>query len=87
MQTFVVLYDIFNMKRLGKVKKIAYSYALGGQKSAVEAPLNKSLTHTLLQELTKVLKKEDKVNIISVSKPIMLGKAKSIEFQNGMIVL
>ena len=40
MENFLVAYDIFDKKRLPKVKKVVYSYALGGQKSALEAPLD-----------------------------------------------
>ena len=41
MQNYLICYDIFDKKRLYKVRKIVYSYALGGQKSALEAPLSK----------------------------------------------
>ena len=63
MKTFIIAYDIFDTKRLSKVKKIAYSYALGGQKSALEAPLDKTLMNSLLKELEGVLEDKDKVNI------------------------
>jgi CRISPR-associated endonuclease Cas2 len=84
---FLILYDIFDKKRLPKVKKIAYSYALGGQKSALEAPLDKNLMNSLLKELDQVLEDEDKVNIVRVSEPILLGKASTLEYKNGVIIL
>jgi CRISPR-associated endonuclease Cas2 len=87
MKTFVIAYDIFNLKRLKKVKKIAYSYALGGQKSALEAPLDKTLMNSLLKELEGILEDEDKVNIIKVSKPIVLGKGVTLEYKNGVIIV
>ena len=87
MKTFIIAYDIFNVKRLTKVKKIAYSYALGGQKSAIEAPLDKSLMKSLLNALEPVIQDDDKLNIIRVSKPILLGKATYVEAQNGVIIL
>lgn len=89
MKNFIIAYDIADKKSLPKVRKIAYSYALGGQKSAVEAPLNLKLMKSLLQELDKIIKKDDKVNIISVAKnPILLGKAKQTIFEkNGIIIV
>jgi len=87
MKTFLILYDIFDKKRLSKVKKIVYSYALGGQKSAIEAPLDKNLMNSLLKELDQVLEDEDKVNIVRVSEPILLGKASVLEYKEGIIIL
>ncbi|MEA3522728.1 MAG: CRISPR-associated endonuclease Cas2 [Campylobacterota bacterium] len=88
MQNFIIAYDIFDKKRLPKVKKIAYSYALGGQKSAVEAPLDAKLMKALVRELKEIIEDEDKVNIIKVSDPILLGKATQISYENsGVIIL
>ncbi|WP_151899675.1 CRISPR-associated endonuclease Cas2 [Sulfurimonas sp. NW15] len=89
MQNFLIIYDIFDKKRLPKIKKIAYSYALGGQKSALEAPLDKSLMTSLIKELEDILEDEDKVNIVKVAnKTILLGKAKQVAFEkNGVIIL
>lgn len=88
MQNFVIAYDIFNVKRLNKVKKVVYSYALGGQKSALEAPLDKPLMKTLVKELKNIIEAEDKVNIIKVSEPILLGKATQISHKkNGIIII
>jgi len=85
---FIIAYDIFDKKRLLKVKKIAYSYALGGQKSAVEAPLNARYMKTLINELETIIEDEDKVNIIKVSNPILLGKASQVKFEkNGVIII
>jgi CRISPR-associated endonuclease Cas2 len=89
MQNFIIAYDIPDKKRLPKIKKIAYSYALGGQKSAVEAPLDVKLMKSLVQELEALLEDNDKVNIIRVAKnPILLGRAKNVIFEkNGVIIL
>lgn len=89
MKNFIIAYDIPDKKRLPKIKKIAYSYALGGQKSAVEAPLDGNLMKSLVKELETLLEDDDKVNIISVANnPILLGKAKNIVFEkNGIIIL
>jgi CRISPR-associated endonuclease Cas2 len=88
MQNYLICYDISNKKRLSKVKKIAYSYALGGQKSAVEAPLDKKLLIELIDRLKKVIKESDKVNIIAYSgEPICFGKANFIEFDKGVIIV
>lgn len=88
MKNYIIAYDIADKKRLSKVRKISYSYALGGQKSALEAPLNATLMKEFVGELEKIIKDNDKVNIIRVNKnPILLGKAHSIEFINNGIIL
>lgn len=88
MHNFIIAYDIFNVKRLSKVRKIAYSYALGGQKSALEAPLDIKLMKALVKELESIVEDEDKVNIIKVSEPILLGKATQISYKNhGVIII
>lgn len=89
MYDFLVAYDVFDKKRLPKVKRVVYSYALGGQKSALEVPLNKNLTKELITELDRIMKKEDKLNIIKViGEPILLGKSQHIAYKNnGVIIL
>jgi len=88
MKNYIVAYDVFNLKRLQKVRKIAYSYALGGQKSAVEAPLCKKDIKALYAQLEAILQREDKLNIIRIKgQPILLGRAKSVEFEEGLIIV
>ena len=89
MNNFIIAYDIFDPKRLRKVKQIAYSYALGGQKSALEAPLSKQDMKMLITELSSEIEKEDKINIIKViDKPILLGRASHISYEkNGVIII
>jgi len=88
MQNFLIAYDIFNPKRLRKVSKIVHSYRLGGQKSSIESPLQKSNIKCLVSELNYFCEEEDKINIINVSaNPILLGKAASLEFENGGIII
>ncbi|MEA3227609.1 MAG: CRISPR-associated endonuclease Cas2 [Campylobacterota bacterium] len=87
MHNFIIAYDIFDTKRLNKVRKIAYSYTLGGQKSAVEAPLDGELMKTLVKELLEVIEYDDKVNIIKVSEPILLGKATQISYKNNGVII
>ena len=88
MQNYLICYDIFDKKRLYKVRKIAYSYALGGQKSAVEAPLTKKELRVLISKLLDVIKEEDKINIIPFSnEPLCFGKAQFVKFDKGLIVI
>lgn len=89
MKNYIIAYDIMNVKRLQKVKKIVYAYALGGQKSAREAPLDKNCLKRLVGQLMQIVEKNDKINIISVlNNPILLGKAKqTIMKENGIIIL
>lgn len=89
MYTFLIAYDIFNEKRLPKVKNVAYSFSLGGQRSALEAPLSNSYLKELSAQLLQVAKDEDRLNIIRfLDKPILLGKAKHTAFESkGIIIL
>jgi len=85
---YIVGYDVINHKRRRKIKNIAYSYAFGGQKSAVEAILNKKEVIELARKLSaKMDLSEDKVHIIKVKKFIYLGRAKEITFKNGDIII
>lgn len=88
MNNFLVAYDIFDIKRLPKVRKAAYSFSLGGQRSALEAPLNKALMRELVSELLEIIEDEDKVNIIKfVDEPILLGRAKHIDYEKEGIII
>jgi CRISPR-associated endonuclease Cas2 len=89
MNQFLVAYDIFNMKRLLKVKRVAYSYSLGGQRSALEAPLSESYMQDLIGQLRTLIKEEDKINIVKfLDTPILLGKSKHIAYENkGVIII
>jgi len=88
MKTFLIVYDICDKKRLHKVAKIIYGYALGGQKSALETPLNKDEITKLKNKIECIIKKEDKVNIIPFEgKPAIFGKAKYIDYHNGVIII
>ena len=88
MQNYIIAYDIFDTKRLAKIKSVAYSYSLGGQKSAIEAPLDKTLMISLVKELEEHRKKEDKINIIKYfDSPILLGRASQISYENNGVVI
>jgi len=88
MKTYLVSYDIFDPKRLKKVAKIVEQYKLKGQKSSWESPLDYKSMRGLIESLEEVLKEEDRINIIEiVGKPILLGVAKSIENNQGGIVI
>lgn len=89
MRNFIIAYDIFNKKRLYKVKKIAYSYSLGGQKSALEMPFDKLILKDFISEIKTIIKDEDKLNIIKTfDNPILLGRASQISTENnGVIIL
>ena len=88
MSSFLVAYDIFDIKRLPKVKRVVYSFSLGGQRSALEAPLTHSFMNELVKQLLNLTKEEDKLNIIKfLDKPILLGKAKHIAYENKGVVI
>jgi len=88
MKRYIIAYDICNPKRLYKVAKLLYANALGGQKSVLEIPLSKQELKPIIVELIKIIKKEDKVNIIPIEgKPLLLGKAKCIDYEKGVIII
>ncbi len=88
MENYLICYDITDKKRLTKIRKVAYAYALGGQKSAVEAPLNKKKLTELVHKLEKLIKPNDKINIISFEgEPLCFGKANFIKYDKGIIII
>lgn len=88
MTNFLIAYDIFDIKRLPKVKRVAYSFSLGGQRSALEAPLSQSFMKELVSQLLNLTQEEDKLNIIKfLDKPILLGKAKHVAYENKGVVI
>ncbi len=85
---YLICYDIADKKRLRKVRKVAYGYALGGQKSAVEAPLDAKLLKELVAKLEKLIRDNDKINIIAIEgEPFCFGKADFIGYDKGVIIL
>lgn len=88
MKHYIVAYDILSDKRAVKVRKLVYSYALGGQKSALEVPLNKKELKGFLRLLEPLLSKEDRVNIIEVDEePMLFGKADILAYNQGVIII
>jgi CRISPR-associated protein Cas2 len=89
MRYYLVAYDIADERRLNKVRKIAYAYALSGQKSAVEAPLDDAALRRLVAELEAVIDEEvDKINIIPIKgEPLLFGKAEFISMQKGVWIV
>jgi len=89
MKKYIVAYDIADKKRLARVRKIAYSYALGGQKSVLEAPLNAKLLKELTEKLNQLIDPSvDRINIIEyANEPLCFGTANYLKFENGVIVI
>ena len=88
MKHYIIAYDIVNDKRASKVRRLVYSYALGGQKSALEVPLDRQDLAELLTKLEPLLSGDDRVNIIEVNeKPLLFGKADMIAYDKGVILL
>lgn len=88
MKHYVVAYDILNDKRAAKVRRLVYSYALGGQKSALEIPLKKAELKAFLKLLEPLLSPEDRVNIIEVEEePMLFGKADVLTYDKGVIIV
>ena len=88
MKHYIVAYDILNDKRAVKVRKLVYSYALGGQKSALEVPLKQKELKEFVKLLEPLLSDEDRVNIIEVDEePMLFGKADVLAYDKGIIIL
>ncbi len=89
MKLYIIAYDIADKKRLYRVRKVAYSFAFGGQRSAVESYLNEKMVVSLQRRLFRQIDiKQDRVNIIEVEKEaILLGKAKQLPFDKGSIIV
>jgi len=89
MRLYIVAYDICEPKRLARVRKVAYGYAFGGQKSALECYLDRKTLREIIHKLENEMNLQtDKLNIIQVDqKAILLGKAKQLPFDKGTIIL
>ncbi|QCT93641.1 CRISPR-associated endonuclease Cas2 [Caminibacter mediatlanticus TB-2] len=85
---YLIAYDIVDNKRRRKIQKLVYSYAFGGQKSALECLINKKEAIEIAKKLSKIIDLEkDRCHIIKVEKFIYLRSAKEITFKNGDIIL
>ncbi|SMC09206.1 CRISPR-associated endonuclease Cas2 [Nitratiruptor tergarcus] len=86
---YLICYDIADKKRLYKVRKVVYSFAFGGQKSAVESYLSQKDLEKLIRKLFLRMDAEvDRINIVEVEKDaILLGKAKQLPFDKGTVVI
>jgi len=88
LKQYVIAYDISSPKRAFKIRKLVYSYALSGQKSALEVFLDRKSLNDLKSILEPMLKKGDSVNIIEVSNKVMLfGKANILDYDNGVVII
>jgi len=87
-KNYLIAYDIADKKRLTRVRKTLYAYALGGQKSALEAPLDEKTLKELVKRVTKLIRDNDKINIIEFDgEPLCFGKADFIDFDRGVIII
>jgi len=88
MKNYIVAYDIVCVKRAYKVRKFVYSYALSGQKSALEVLLDRRELKEVLKLLEPMLDVGDSVNIIEVDDRVMLfGKADKLSYDKGVVIV
>ena len=88
MKHYIVAYDILSDKRAYKVRRLVYSYAMGGQKSALEVPLTKRELIEFMKQLEPLLSDEDRVNVIEVDEePLLFGKADVLVYDKGVIII
>lgn len=87
-KTYLICYDITNVRRLSKVRKYLYALAFGGQKSALVIPLNDKELATVKLRLTNICRKKDVINIIEINeKPVCFGKNDYVKFEEGAIII
>ena len=88
-KNYFLAYDIEDDKRRRRVADIAYSYALGGQKSALEMVLTLADVKSLMQSIDSEIDcHRDRVHIVSVADDVILiGKAKKIKYKEGVILI
>jgi CRISPR-associated endonuclease Cas2 len=85
---YLIAYDVVDSKRRKKVQKVAYSYAFGGQKSALEALLLKKELKEIAKKISSKMDLEtDRAHIVKVKKFIYLGVAREIKFNKGDIIV
>ena len=88
MKNYLVAYDILSDKRAFKVRKLVYSYALSGQKSALELLLSKQDLKEFLKVLKPLLFEDDCVNVIEIDEDAMLfGRADNLKYDQGVIII
>lgn len=85
---YLICYDVTDAKRRRKIKETAYSYAFGGQKSAVESLLDKKELNEVARKISaKMDLEKDRAHIVKVKKFIFLGTAKELKFDKGDIIV
>ena len=85
---YLIAYDVSDNKRRRKVQKLVYSYAFGGQKSAVECLISRSEAENIASKISRMINlSKDRCHIIKVEKFIYLRSAKEISFRNGDIII
>lgn len=86
---YVIAYDVADNRRRRVCAKVAYSYALGGQKSALETVLSKRELKVLHDELLDSIDPdEDRIHVVEVKPDIvMFGKARRLVYDKGAILL
>ena len=89
MPHFLVAYDVVKSSKRNRVAKLVYSYALGGQKSALEVPVSSAEARELARKIESRIDIEtDRVNLIRVEEDaILLGCASQLKYDEEMIVL
>ena len=86
---FLVAYDVVKSRRRRKIAKEVYSYALGGQKSALEVPMDKDAAMQLAENLfVKCDAETDRINLIQVDPDgLLLGRAVQLKYNEGAIII
>jgi CRISPR-associated endonuclease Cas2 len=86
---YLVAYDIMDNKRRRRTAKVAYSYAMGGQKSALETILDDGERRELIEALrAKIDEEVDRIHLLRVRpRAILLGRATQLDLREGAILI
>lgn len=89
MRNYLLCYDIADEKRLYRVAKLCYAYALGGQKSALEMPLEREEIAVLRSAIEQLIDpQKDRVHFVPfLAEPELYGRADFVTYEEGMIIL
>ncbi|WP_457608184.1 CRISPR-associated endonuclease Cas2 [Nitratifractor sp.] len=89
MRNYLLCYDIRDRRRLARVKKCAYDYALSGQKSALEVVLDDRTRAELLARLEALIDHEaDRIHLVAYAgEPRLYGRGEYLDFDEGTLVL
>ena len=86
---YLFAYDIADTRRRKRVAKRVYAHALGGQRSALELKTRRATLERLVEYCADVIETDsDRIHVFDVlDDPVLMGTAKAVEFDEGMVIV